>query len=55
VSVEFVLVAAAAYGALYFALGNVVLPGQPAFSALLIWLTAVVSADIAAWVSEGPF
>ncbi|KAI8475653.1 MAG: Sodium/hydrogen exchanger family-domain-containing protein [Monoraphidium minutum] len=49
-SVTFVAVAAVIYGALFFGLGAEFLPGSAPFAALLIWLGAVVGADIAAWL-----
>jgi 3',5'-cyclic AMP phosphodiesterase CpdA len=59
-SPAFLAIAAAGYGALYFgaSAGGAgpeaaarVLPGGPVFAALLIWLAALVAADVAAWVS----
>ncbi|GBF89298.1 mitochondrial sodium hydrogen exchanger [Raphidocelis subcapitata] len=46
----FVGVAAAVYGTLHFVAPTTFLPGGAPFAALLIWLSAVICADIAAWL-----
>jgi hypothetical protein len=47
-----VALASGAAAVLVFAIGKAFLPGAPAFATLVIWICAIVGAEIAHWVSD---